>query len=202
MHRFAGNNARRLDLDAVHLDVGERPFAVDGIAESIKDAAQKSLTNRGLDDGTGALDSVAFLDSAVDSENDDTHVIGLQVERHALDAAGKFNHFTSLNVVQPMDAGDPIPNGEHLAHLGNIGVGIEVGDLLLEYGRDFCSLDVHQPIPFMASCRFCSLVRSELSSIRDPTRMIRPPTIDSSTVWLILMFRPMAFFRAVPRDVT
>src|SRR5262249_58537547 len=48
-------------------------------------------------------------------------------------------------------------------------------DLLLEDGGDFRGADFHYPVPFMASCSLCNLVRSELSTMRLPTLTTRPP---------------------------
>src|SRR6185503_2211710 len=50
-------------------------------------AAEQALADRGVDDRAGALDGVAFLDAAVGAEDHDADIVGLEVERHALDGA-------------------------------------------------------------------------------------------------------------------
>ena len=65
MHRAAGNDARGLDVDTPALRCLDRPLAVDRIAEAVDDPAQQTLADRYVDDGTRALDGLAFLDLAV-----------------------------------------------------------------------------------------------------------------------------------------
>ena len=117
MHRAARDDARRLDLDAGALDVLERPLAVDGIAQGVDHPAEQALAHRHVDDGARALDDVAFLDAAVFAEQHDADVVHLQVQGHAHDAAGKFHQLAGLHVVQAMDAGDVVTDGEDLPDL-------------------------------------------------------------------------------------
>ena len=116
-------------MRAVGLD---RALAVDRIAERVDHAAEQALADRHLDDGAGALDGVAFLDAAVLAEDDDADVVGLEVERHAADAAGKLHHLAGLHLVEAVDAGDAVADRQHLADLGDLGLLAEVLDLLLE----------------------------------------------------------------------
>src|SRR5690606_11520576 len=83
MNRLAGNNARRLDVDASALLRVDWTLAVDRIAERVNNAAEQFRTNRNVHDRAGALDGVAFLDVAVGTENNDTDIVGFKVERHA-----------------------------------------------------------------------------------------------------------------------
>ena len=68
----------------VPLGSSERSLAIDGVTQSVDDTAEQFQTNWNVDDGTGTLDDVTFLDQLVVTEDDDTDVVGLQVESHSL----------------------------------------------------------------------------------------------------------------------
>ncbi len=143
MHRLARQDAGRLDVDA-HLLVGlDRTLAVDRIAETVDDAAEKTLADRNFDDGAGPLDRIAFLDRAVVAENNDADVVGFEVQRHAADAAGELDHFAGLDVIEAVDARDAVADRQHLTDFGNLGFLAEVLDLILEDRRYFCGPDFH-----------------------------------------------------------
>ena len=132
VHRLPRQDARRLHVHA-HARVGlDGALAVDRVAERVDDAAEQALADGHLDDGAGALDGVAFLDGAVVAEDHDADVVGLEVQRHAADAAGELHHLAGLHVVEAVDAGDAVADGQHLADLGDLGLLAEVLDLLLE----------------------------------------------------------------------
>src|SRR6202000_1779881 len=122
-HRFvdglARNDAGRLDVDA-HALVGlDRTLAVDRIAERVDDAAEQALADRRVDDGAGALDGLAFLDLAVGAEDPDADVVGFEVQRHAAGAVLELDHLTGLDVVEAVDAGNAVADGQHLSDFGN-----------------------------------------------------------------------------------
>ncbi len=106
-------------------------------------AAEQALAYRHVDDGAGALDGVAFADGAVFAEDHDADIVALEIERHSLDAAGELDHLAGLDAVEAIDAGDAVTDRQHLADLGHFGLGAEIGDLLLENGRDFGGTDIH-----------------------------------------------------------
>ena len=68
----------------VPLGSSERSLAIDGVTQSVDDTAEQFQTNRNVDDGTSTLDDVTFLDQLVVTENDDTDIVGFQVEGHTL----------------------------------------------------------------------------------------------------------------------
>src|ERR1700690_3894477 len=199
MHRLARNDAGRLDLDAGPLHILERPLAVDGIAERVDHAAEQSLADRRIDDGAGALDGLAFLDLAVGTEDHDTDVVGFEVQRHAAGAVLELDHFAGLDVVQPVDAGNAVADGQHLSDFGNLSLLAEILDLVLQDRGNFRGADVHQPASFIACLIELSLVRSELSTIRLPSLTTRPPMIEGSTFTLSATSLPVTDFSAVLR---
>ena len=143
VHRLARQNAGRLDVDAHLLVRLDRTLAVDRVAETVDDAAEKALADRNLDNGASPLDGVAFLNRAVVAEDNDADVIGFEVQRHAADAAREFDHLAGLNVVETIDASDAVAHRQHLTDLGNLGFLAEVFDLILEDRRNFCGPDFH-----------------------------------------------------------
>src|SRR5690606_17332246 len=141
VYRLARDDAGRLDLDA-HALVGlDRPLAVDRVAETVDDAAEQALADGDVDDRAGALDGVAFLDLGVRAEDHDADIVGFEVERHALHAIGELDHFTGLDIVEAVDAGDAGADRENRADLADRGVGPEIGDLVLDDLADFSGAD-------------------------------------------------------------
>ena len=159
----------------------DRALAVDRVAERVDDAAEQALADRHVDDGAGALDGVAFLDVAVVAEDHDADIVAFEVQRHAADAARELDHLAGLDVVEAVDAGDAVADGEHLADLGDLGLLAEILDLVLEDCGDFRGADVHQPTSFIASLSELSLVLSDVSIWREPILTTRPPSSDGST---------------------
>ncbi len=94
---------------------------------------------------------------------------------------GELDHLAGLDVVEAVDAGDAVTDGQHLADFGDVGFLAEIGDLVLEDGRNFGGADVHQPASFIACLIELSLVRSEESTIRLPSLTTSPPMIAGST---------------------
>jgi len=151
VHRLAGDDARSLHLDAGVDDVDQRALAVDRVAEAVDHAAEKALAHLRAHDRAGALDRVAFLDVAVVAEDDDADIVGLEVEGHALQAVGEGHHLAGLDLVEAVDAGDAVADGDDLADLGHVGRAVELVDLLLEDGGNFGGADFHHAVPFIAS---------------------------------------------------
>jgi hypothetical protein len=108
VHRLARNDARRLHVHGGALLGLDRALAVDRVAERVDHAAEQTLADRHVDDLAEALNSVAFFQAAVFAEDDDADVVAFEVEGHALHAARKLDHFTGLNVLEAIDAGDTV----------------------------------------------------------------------------------------------
>src|SRR5712671_1579801 len=197
--RLARNDAGRLDVDALALRRLNRALAVDRIAERIDHAAEQALADRGIDDGAGALDGLAFHDLAVGAEDHDADVVGLQVERHAAGAVLELDHLAGLDVVEAVDAGNAVADGQHLSDFGDFSLLAEILDLVLQDRGNFRGADVHQPASFIACLIELSLVRSELSTMRLPSLTTRPPMIAGSTFTLSATSLPVTVFSAVFR---
>ncbi len=144
----------------------DRALAVDRVAERVDDAAEQALADGGVHDRAGALDRLAFLDVAVGAEDHDADIVGLEVQGHAAHAVLELDHLARLDVVEPVGAGDAVTDGQHLADLGDLGLGPEILDLVLEDRGDFCGADIHQPTSFIAVRMPLSLVRRDASTMR------------------------------------
>src|SRR5207245_1088116 len=168
--------------------------------ERVDDAAEQALAARRIHHGAGPLDGLAFLDVAVSAEDHDTDVVGLEVQRHAARTVLELDHFTGLDVIQTIDAGDTVTDGQHLSDFGDFSLLAEILDLVLEDRGNFRGADVHQPASFIACLIELSLVRSELSTMRLPSLTTRPPIIAGSTFTLSATSLPVTDFSAVFRD--
>src|SRR5262245_4344210 len=191
-HRLMPRLARD-DTGCLHVDTGalvrlDRTFPVDGVAEGVDYATKETFADRYVHDRAGTLDRLAFLNLPVVAENDDTDVVYFEVERHAAHTVLELDHLAGLNIVEAVDAGDAVADGEHLSDLRDFGFLAEVLDLLFQDGGNFCGADIHQRASFIANLIELSLVRSELSTMRLPTFTISPPMMAGS----ILTSRPMS----------
>jgi len=133
------DNTGGLNLDTLTGDVLERTLSIDGVTEGIDDTAQETSTDGDVDDSTSTLDNVTFLDETVVTENDNTDVVRLQVQGHTLQSRREFNHFFGLHVLQTVDTGNTVTDGEDTTSLLDIKRGRGSKDTLLEDRRDLSS---------------------------------------------------------------
>ena len=125
----------------------------------------------------------------VRAEDDDADIVGLEVQRHAFDAAVELDHLAGLDVVEAVDAGDAVADRQHGADFGDLRVGIEIRDLVADDAGNFSGADVHIQ-PFIASASLLSLVRMDASIIWLPILTTIPPRISGSTRVSIATSRP------------
>src|ERR1700761_5757084 len=121
------------------------------------------------------------------------------VPRHPAGAVLQPAHFPGLDVVEAVDAGNAVADGQHLSDFGNFSLLAEILDLILEDRGNFRGADVHQPASFIAFLIELSLVRSELSTMRLPSLTTRPPMMEGSTFTLSATSLPVTDFSAVFR---
>ena len=72
------------------------------------------------------------------TENDNTDIVGLQVESHALEARAELNHLFGLDVLEAIDTSDTITNGQDTTGLIEVSLGSGAQDPLLQDGGHFC----------------------------------------------------------------
>jgi hypothetical protein len=100
-------------------------------------APHQRFAHRHVGDAARALDRVAFLDVARLAEDRDAYVVLLEVEHHAVDAAGEFHQLARHDALKAVDARDAVALAQHGAGLGYERRLVEVLDLLLDDLADF-----------------------------------------------------------------
>jgi len=113
VHGFSGDDTWGLQLDSGTQVSVNRASTVDSVTEGINDSSEKTLTNRDINDRSGSLDDIAFLNLSIVTQNDNTDVVSLQVESHTLDSRLEFNHLTGLDLGETEDSGDTITDGDN-----------------------------------------------------------------------------------------
>jgi hypothetical protein len=127
VHTLAGNNTGGLDFHTVSLIALHGSLAIDGISEGIEHTTQHFFTDGNVDNSASTTHDVAFLNFTIVTENDDTDVVGFQVERHTSDARGKLHHFTGLDLLEAEHTGNTVTNRNDstvffdVVLLGNLG---------------------------------------------------------------------------------
>ena len=86
----------------------DRPFAIDGLAQRVHDAAQQPLAHRHLQQLAGGADLVALLELGVVAQNDDADFGLFEVQRQAGDAVAEVEHLVEHRVGQALDLGDAV----------------------------------------------------------------------------------------------
>ena len=181
MHRLARNNTRSLNIGHATLRSVNRALAVNRVTQTIDNTTEQGVAGRNVHDRLGAFDNITFFDRTVVTKDNDTNVINLKVQGHPTDAARKLDHFTGLNIIKPVRAGDTIANRQHAPDFRHLGFLPEILDLLFEDRRDLSSLDTHYPTSFIEFWSAASLERIDVSIIFEPTFTTRPPISESST---------------------
>ena len=144
VHRAARDNPGRFHVHAPPLgDIGDVALAVDGIAERVDDPSKQPFADRDVHNGAGALDRIAFLDAGVAAEDHRADIVGFEIERHAFDAAGEFDQFAGLDVVEPINPRDAVADAQDFAHFADLGFRAEVLDLALQDRGNLRRLNIH-----------------------------------------------------------
>ena len=188
LHRFldglTNHDSRRLDFDAAGLLAFHRPLSVQGLSEGIEHPSDNRIPYRDLHDPSGPLDRVALLDVRHLPQDRGAHVVLFEVQHHPEEPPGKLDEFPCHDLLQTVDPGDSVANGEDDAGFTVLDRLFVVCDLLLDDCADlFCTdSDCHGYSPFMLSFRVSSWVLTDPSKTIPSTLQTTPPRISSSTV--------------------
>jgi len=125
-----------LELSTALLSSLDGALAVDGVAESVDDTAEKLRADRDINNFTGTLDDLTLLDETIGTEQHNTDLAGLEVHAHALDARGELDQLLSLDIGHAVHTGNTITNGEDTAGLSKTRLLLNTSNALLEDRRD------------------------------------------------------------------
>jgi len=131
MNGFPGDDTGGLQFDSLTRLSNNRALSVDGIAEGVDNSAEEALTNGYIDNGACPLDNISFLDLSIVSQDDNTNVVRLQIERHSAHTTVELHHLTGLDLGETEHTGNTISDGDnsskflqvvHLVDAGNFGL--------------------------------------------------------------------------------
>merc|ERR1719270_1945164 len=139
LDRLSGDNTRGLQTNSVSLLAGDGTLTINGVTQSVNNTSKDLHTNWNVDDGSGSLDDVSFLDQLVITKDDNTNVVRLQVESHALQSGAELHHLFGLDVLETIDTSNTVSNGQDTSSFLQIDGGGGSKNSLLEDGGDFTS---------------------------------------------------------------
>merc|ERR1719228_246326 len=139
LDRLPGDDAGGLQSNPEPLLAGDGTLAVNGIAKSVNNAAEDLLTDRDVHNGSSPLDNISLLDELVVTEDHNTNIVGLQVEGHSLQSGAELHHLLGLDVLEAIDTGNTVTNGEDAACLLEVDGGGGSQDSLLQDGGNLSS---------------------------------------------------------------
>ena len=108
---------RSLDLNEAAPHRGEGSLSINGDTEGIHHTAEGARANGDVHNLAGTIDEISLVDGAVVTKDNHSHVVGLQVEGHALDTRVKANELSGLDALEAIDAGDTVSNGEDASEM-------------------------------------------------------------------------------------
>ncbi len=123
------------------------PLPSSGLTERVDHAADERGADRNLDDATGGLDLVAFLDLLVVAEEHGTDRLLLEVEGHAHDAAGELEQLRGERAFQAVHLRDAVTDFDDGADRAHLYAGFELVDCRLDDRGDFFGPGGHQLLP-------------------------------------------------------
>ena len=128
----------------VHGRVGlDRSLAVERQAQGIDHPPEHLVPGGDLHDAAGAANAIAFLDQRGLAEQHGADVVLLEVQRHAHHVVGQLEQLARHDLVQAVDAADPVADRDHGADLGQVGGPVVVLDLGPDQLADFIDLELH-----------------------------------------------------------
>merc|ERR1712087_943158 len=131
-----GDDAGSLQSNPVPVLAEDGTLAINGVAKSINNTTKDLGTHGNIHDSSGSLDNISLFDELVITEDDNTNIVRLQVESHALQSGAELHHLLGLDVLEAIDTGDTVSNGEDTACLLQVDSGGSRQNSLLQDGRD------------------------------------------------------------------
>ncbi len=141
LHRFAGDDSRRLHLDPAPLFRAQGALAVDRLAERIEDAAHDLGPDGSVGDASRALDQVPFTQMLLVAHQRDTDRVLVEIEHQPHQSMGELDQLAGHHAFEAIDASDAVAGGEDRARLRHLDLLAVSFDLLAEDAADFICPD-------------------------------------------------------------
>jgi hypothetical protein len=117
VHGLSGDNTGSLQLDSLSLVGEDGTLTIDRVTEGVDDTTEHAMTDGDIDDGTGSLDNISFLNFSIVTKHDNTDIVGFEVKGHTLDAGVELNHLTGLDLGETEDSGNTVTDGNDSTEL-------------------------------------------------------------------------------------
>merc|ERR1740139_2064024 len=104
------DNAWCLELNSGTFSVLDGTLSIDSVTEGVNDSAEHTLADGNINDRSGSLDDIALLNFSIVTQDDNTDVVRLQVQSHALHSRLELHHLTSLHFSETKYSSDTITN--------------------------------------------------------------------------------------------
>ena len=141
--RLSGDNSGGLELNSLSLGGLDGTKSINGNTKGVDDSSEESMTDWDIDNGSGSLDDISFLDFSIVTQDDDTDVISLQVKGHSLDTGVELNHLSGLDLGETEDTGNTISNGDNSSEFLQVVNLVDSGDLGLKDGDGISNGRLH-----------------------------------------------------------
>src|SRR5439155_3757677 len=168
------------DVDLAALLGLDRTLAVERDAERVHHAPHERVADRHLDDASGGLDLVVFLDLGVVAQDDRRDGVLFEVEGQPEHVVAEVEKLGSQTAGETVDPGDAVADLHDGADVRGNDRRLVAPELLLDDLRDVGRSDAHVLISFYVPCAMtarsvASRVRTEPSTWWSPIRTTSPP---------------------------
>jgi hypothetical protein len=147
LERFANGlasiHAGRHDFDAGGVLRLDRALAVDRLTDGVHDATHEGLADRNFRDAARPLDRIAFLNADIVAHQHGADIVFFEVQRDAVEPAGKFEHLAGHGSVEAVYFGDAVADLDDGPGLLDIDLFVEAFDLFFDDRTDFVCPDLH-----------------------------------------------------------
>src|SRR6056297_124781 len=147
VHRFSGDDPGCFNLNlavAIGIDIA---FAINGNTDPVDNPTNQSFTNRHLNNPLGSFNQVALFDVLGITQDSGTNIVFFQVKNHAHGATGKLKELSGHGLIETMDTGNTIANGDNGAGLADLNLTTKSFNLFLDDRTDFFCSNFHNRVP-------------------------------------------------------
>ena len=146
VHRLAHHHVGRGALHGHGLFGSHRAFAVQRPAQRVNHTANQRVPHGYLNNLAGGAYPVPFLDGVGVAQDRRAHDVRFQVQGQPQDVVAEIQQLVGPDALQPLDAGDPVANLHHRAHVHEGQVTAKLLDLSLDERNYLLSPDCHRRV--------------------------------------------------------